>query len=214
MPKDHKLSPERFRSRSNTVGVTREGEVNFTSASSLHTPDDLQPERLHYRGEEQAALNDTQLSLRVDRIKQRLFQVITKATFIQTGQSCVTLAAPAVCSLHQIHREARPTPVLVTLSGTVDTTSALSTSRTLLCHTKQAQSSQWPAPTVILTGVLPGQQSWNRKAQIAPLAFRALLRATLQTSYTEHTTWHQSTNCLLSLHTSSRSAERSSNKQQ
>ena len=78
MPKDQ-LSPERFRSRSTRVGVTREGEINFTSASSLHTPDDLHPERLCCRGDKQADLNDTQLNLRVDRIKQRLFQVTVKA---------------------------------------------------------------------------------------------------------------------------------------
>ena len=75
MPKDHKLSPEGFRTKSATVGVTREGEINFTSASSLHTPEDLQPDRLYRRGDKQADLNDTHLKLRVETIKQRLFQV-------------------------------------------------------------------------------------------------------------------------------------------
>ena len=142
MPKDHKSSPERFRSTSNTVGVIREGEVNFTSASSLHTPDGLQPERLRYRGDKQADLNDTQLNLRVDRIKQRLFQVTMKAMLIETGLPCVTLAGPADCSLHQTHREAKPTPNLLTLIGTATTIFVLSTHRTALCYIKEAQSSQ------------------------------------------------------------------------
>lgn len=142
MPKDHKLSPERFRSRSTTVGVTREGEINFTSASSLHTPDDLHPERLCCRGDKQADLNDTQLNLRVDRVKQRLVQVTVKAMLAETGLPCVTLAGPAVCSLHQTHREARPTPNLLTLIGAATTIFVLSTHRTALCHIRQAQSNQ------------------------------------------------------------------------
>ena len=54
---------------------TREGDVVFTSARSLRTPESLQPEYLKHRAERKAERDSNLLDLRVDHIKQRLFQV-------------------------------------------------------------------------------------------------------------------------------------------
>lgn len=54
---------------------TRGAEVVFTSADSLRTPDSFQPEHLQNRLERTAERDSKLLDLRVDHIKQRLFQV-------------------------------------------------------------------------------------------------------------------------------------------
>ena len=74
MPRRDRLSATRFAARSDTALVNREGDIVFTSANSLQTPDELQPDHLHRTGEVERG--DTQLNLRVDKIKQRLLQVL------------------------------------------------------------------------------------------------------------------------------------------
>ena len=74
MPRKDRLSATRFAARSDTARVNREGDIVFTSATSLQTPDELQPDHLHRTGEVERG--DTQLNLRVDKIKQRLLQVL------------------------------------------------------------------------------------------------------------------------------------------
>lgn len=188
MPRKDRLSATRSAARPATARVNREGDIVFTSATSVQTPDDLQPDELHRKGEREVERGDTQLNLRVDKIKQRLLQVLAVLLRSLNHHPSLTHFHAVPCSVHQGSRKAKLRPILLSLVDTAITTSVLSALTTARCHDKQIQSTRCSTAQVQVLQIGSRQFLLSSIKHIAKVlqVHRVQLRVALQTRLITH----------------------------